>query len=64
MFFISGGLKQKGLYNALPDLKSLDDGDLQFQLDFREVYSTVLNKWLGADAEVILKQKMKMLDFI
>lgn len=64
MFFISGGLKQKGLYNALPDLKNLDDGDLQFQLDFREVYSTVLNKWLGADAEVILKQKMKMLDFI
>ena len=64
MFFISGGLKQKGLYNGLPDLSKLDDGDLQFQLDFREVYATVLNKWLGADAEAILKQKMKMLDFI
>jgi uncharacterized protein (DUF1501 family) len=64
MFMISGGLKQKGLYNALPDLSKLDDGDLQFQLDFREVYATVLNKWLGADAELVLKQKMRMLDFI
>lgn len=64
MFMISGGLKQKGLYNALPDLSKLDDGDLQFQLDFREVYATVLNKWLGADAELILKQKMRMLDFV
>jgi uncharacterized protein (DUF1501 family) len=64
MFFISGGLKQKGLYNSLPDLTKLDDGDLQFQLDFREVYATVLHKWLGADAGLVLKHKMKMLDFI
>jgi uncharacterized protein (DUF1501 family) len=64
MFLVSGGLKQKGIYNALPDLNKLDDGDLQFQLDFREVYATVLNKWLGAEAELILKQKMNMLNFI
>ncbi len=64
MFFIGGGLQQKGLYNALPDLKNLDDGDVKFQLDFKQVYATVLNKWLGADANTILKQQMNTLNFI
>ena len=64
MFFIGGGLKQKGIYNPLPDLTNLDDGDVKFQLDFKQVYATVLNKWLGADADLILKQPIKPLDFI
>jgi uncharacterized protein (DUF1501 family) len=64
MFFIGGGLKKKGMYNSLPDLTNLDDGDLKYQLDFRQVYATVLNNWLGADANQILKQSMNTLDFI
>ncbi len=64
MFFIGGGLKQKGIYNPLPDLTNLDDGDVKFQLDFKQVYATVLNKWLVADAGLILKQQIKPLDFI
>jgi uncharacterized protein (DUF1501 family) len=64
MFMISGGLKQKGLYNALPDLSNLDDGDLKYQLDFRQVYATVLNQWLGADAASILKEKFTNLSFL
>lgn len=64
MFMISGGLKQKGLYNALPDLANLDDGDLKYQLDFRQVYATVLNQWLGADAASILKEKFTNLSFV
>jgi uncharacterized protein (DUF1501 family) len=28
------------------------------------VYATVLNKWLGADADAILKQTVRPLDFI
>ncbi len=64
MFFIGGGLKQQGIYNPLPDLTNLDDGDVKFQLDFKQVYATVLNKWLGADADAILKQQIKPLNFI
>jgi uncharacterized protein (DUF1501 family) len=64
MFFISGGLKEKGLYNSLPDLTKLDDGDLGYQLDFKQVYATVLEKWLGADATAILRQKIQPLTFI
>jgi uncharacterized protein (DUF1501 family) len=64
MFFIGGGLKKQGIYNPLPDLSNLDDGDVKFQLDFKQVYATVLNKWLGADADAILKQTVRPLDFI
>lgn len=64
MFFIGGGLKKNGLYNPLPDLSNLDDGDLKYQLDFRQIYATVLNNWLGADANQILKQSINTLDFI
>ncbi|MEO6721040.1 MAG: DUF1501 domain-containing protein [Ferruginibacter sp.] len=64
MFFISGGLKEKGLLNAMPDLTNLNDGDLQYKVDFRDVYATVLNKWLGADDELILGKKSNYLNFL
>jgi uncharacterized protein (DUF1501 family) len=64
MFFVGGGLKEKGLLNPLPDLQHLDDGDLPYQLDFRQVYATVLHRWLGVDAEQILKQRFEHLSFI
>jgi uncharacterized protein (DUF1501 family) len=64
MFLISGGLKQKGILNALPNLADLQDGDLKHQVDFKQVYATILNKWLGADAEAILGGKYSILDFI
>ncbi|HUR65955.1 MAG TPA: DUF1501 domain-containing protein [Chitinophagaceae bacterium] len=64
MFFISGGLKQKGLINDLPDLADLDEGDLKYNVDFKNAYATVLNKWLKADDKAILAKKYDHLDFI
>lgn len=64
MFLIGGGLKQKGLINALPDLSDLDEGDLKYQVDFKNVYATVLNKWLAADDQKILGKKFDFLNFI
>ena len=64
MFFISGGLKQKGLINGMPDLADLNDGDLKYRVDFKNVYATVLNKWLGADDKEILGDKYELLSFI
>ena len=54
MFLVSGGLKQKGLINALPDLNDLDECDLKFKIDFKNVYATVLNKWMSTDDARIL----------
>jgi uncharacterized protein (DUF1501 family) len=64
MFLISGGLKTKGLLNEMPDLNSLDEGDLRAQLDFKSVYATVLNKWLQADDIAILGKQYDYLNFI
>ncbi|WP_294282706.1 DUF1501 domain-containing protein [uncultured Chryseobacterium sp.] len=64
MFFISGGLKRKGLLNALPDLQHLNEGDLIYSEDFRKVYATVLKNWLKADSSKILGWKNGIYDFI
>jgi uncharacterized protein (DUF1501 family) len=64
MFFISGGLKEKGILNALPDLNDLEEGDLKYKVDFKNVYSTLLNKWLAADDAKILGHNHEKLSFI
>jgi len=64
MFLISGGLKQKGLINNVPDLNDLTDGDLKYKIDFRDIYGTVLNKWLGSDDRKILGRDTSYLSFI
>ncbi|MGX5818537.1 DUF1501 domain-containing protein [Chitinophaga lutea] len=64
MFLIGGGLKQQGVLNDGPDLGNLKEGDLQYKVDFKSVYATVLKKWLGADDQSILKQQYDYLSFI
>jgi uncharacterized protein (DUF1501 family) len=64
MFMISGGLKNKGVLNAMPDLSNLSEGDLIQQLDFKRVYATLLNKWLQADDSKILGRKYEYLNFV
>ncbi|MCM5529531.1 DUF1501 domain-containing protein [Parasegetibacter sp. NRK P23] len=64
MFFVGGGLKEKGLLNAMPDLANLKDGDLQYKVDFKNVYATLLRNWLGVDDAAILGRKYDHLSFV
>lgn len=64
MFFIGGGLKKKGLLNNMPDLNNLNQGDLQYTVDFKSVYATLLHNWLEADDEKIMGKKYALMDFI
>ena len=64
MFFIGGGLKQKGLLNPMCDLSDLNEGDLKFTVDFKSVYATMLHNWLNADDEKILGKKYEMMSFV
>lgn len=64
MFLVSGGLKKKGVLNPMPDLANLNEGDLKYNVDFKNVYATILNKWLQADDQTILGRKYEYLGFI
>lgn len=64
MFFIGGGLRQKGLVNDLPDLTGLENNDLKFSVDFRQVYQMVLNNWLQTDAKPILGSEFAALNIV
>lgn len=64
MLFLGGNLRGKGLLNPMPDLVDLDDGDLKYKVDFRQVYATLLNRWLGADAGKVMGQSFDTLDFV
>jgi uncharacterized protein (DUF1501 family) len=64
MFFMGGALKQKGLLNDMPNLADLNEGDLKHKVDFRNVYATVLNKWLGVEDKVILGSSFERMNFI
>ncbi len=64
MFFISGGLKQKGLMNPLANLNDLNEGDLKYTVDFKNVYATVLRKWLNADDKAILGKQYSLMNFV
>ncbi|GLY21501.1 DUF1501 domain-containing protein [Micromonospora sp. NBRC 101691] len=43
-----------GLYGEPPSLTDLDDGDLKFTTDFRDVYATLLEKTLDTDPGAVL----------
>lgn len=64
MFLISGGLKEKGVLNALPDLEDLDEGDLKYKIDFKNVYATILSNWLQTDHKSILGAAYNKLSFV
>jgi uncharacterized protein (DUF1501 family) len=53
MFLMGRGVTG-GMYGDPPSLTDLDDGDLVHTVDFRDVYATLLDDVLGADAEQIL----------
>jgi uncharacterized protein (DUF1501 family) len=53
LFAIGGGVKG-GLYGEYPNLSATDIGNVHFTTDFRSVYATVLERWLGRPASPVL----------
>jgi uncharacterized protein (DUF1501 family) len=63
MFVVGPGVKG-GPIGKHPSLSDLGDGDLKHHTDFRRVYATLLDKWLGCDSRVVLGDKFEHLDFV
>jgi uncharacterized protein (DUF1501 family) len=55
--FLVGGKVKAGVVGEHPSLETMPDGNLVHAIDFRRVYASVLNQWLGLDAKAILGQK-------
>lgn len=56
--FVIGNPVRGGLYGAQPSLAALvldrNGGNTEFTTDFREVYATILDKWLDVDSKAVL----------
>lgn len=52
--FLTGGKVKGGVHGDHPSLTDLDDGDLKFHTDFRRIYATLLDDWLGVSSKDIL----------
>jgi uncharacterized protein (DUF1501 family) len=57
--FLAGSNVRAGLIGDHPSLTDLEDGDLKFHTDFRQVYATVLESWLSWPSESVLGGRFK-----
>ncbi len=63
--FAFGDAVAGGIYGPEPDLADVDDdGNLRFAIDFRQVYATVLERWLGAESDPILGGSFEPVPFL
>ncbi len=54
MFILGNGIN-RGIFGEPPSLTSLDtNGNLKYTTDFRSVYATVLDRWMGASSRDVL----------
>ena len=60
--FVIGNAVKGGMYGAPPSLTDLVlDGNLENTTDFRQVYATLIEEWMGADAARVLGRKFETL---
>ena len=64
-FAIGDGVKG-GLYSEFPSLKPADliEGDLQHNIDFRGIYGSIVENWLGLDPVPVVGGHFEQLAFV
>jgi uncharacterized protein (DUF1501 family) len=63
MFLVGQGAKG-GVHGKDPSLRDLDQGDLKHHTDFRSVYTTLLEDWLGWEAQAAVGGKFTKLKLL
>ena len=56
VFVIGGPHRTTPILSEAPDLTDLDNGDLKYKIDFRQIYASLLDNWLKADSRLVLGQ--------
>ncbi|UII76619.1 DUF1501 domain-containing protein [Flagellimonas sp. HMM57] len=65
VFLMGENLKNPGMYNAPSSLLDLDgNGDIKYEIDFRQIYTSLLKQWLQTDTEAIISGKFEALDLV
>ena len=64
--FVIGDGVQGGHYGEYPSLDpdKLLEGDLEFNLDFRSLYTEILEGWMQLDARPVVKGKYDTVGFL
>ena len=62
--FLAGSRVRPGLVGEHPSLDDLEDGDLKFHTDFRRVYATLLDRWLGWSSAAVLGGEFETLEML
>lgn len=62
--FLVGGKVKGGLIGSHPSLTDLQNGALKLKIDFRRVYATVLDRWLGFESRAVLDRQYEPLDIL
>ena len=62
--FLAGGRLKGGLIGEHPSLTDLEGDAQKFHTDFRRVYATVLDRWLGFDSQAVLGAKYEPVDML
>ncbi|GMW00868.1 MAG: hypothetical protein AMXMBFR84_20050 [Candidatus Hydrogenedentota bacterium] len=62
--FLVGSNVNAGVHGAMPSLTDLDNGDLKYTTDFRNVYSSVLAQWFNVDPGLVLGQTFQPIPII
>lgn len=60
---VMGGLVKGGLHGRYPSLTDLSENDLKHTVDFRVMFSTVLQRWWGIDHD-LMPGRNEVLDFL
>lgn len=61
---VAGTRIRAGLVGAMPSLSDLDSGDLKTSIDFRRVYATLLDGWLGLPSREVLGDDFERLPIL
>ncbi|HEY3137042.1 MAG TPA: DUF1501 domain-containing protein [Blastocatellia bacterium] len=65
--FVIGNSVRGGVYGQQPSLAATNldiAGNMKFTVDFRSVYTTVLDKWLGVDSKSVLGASFENVGFL
>ena len=62
--FLFGNPVIGGVHGSHPDLANLENGDIKYQFDYRQIYASLLEQWLAGDANAILGENFSTLPLI